>query len=51
MSNMATDAEACFSSKVENRAVIRCLYVKGETCKEIHGELADVYEFSAPSYA
>ena len=48
---MASDAKACFSSKVEYRAVIRYLYLKGKTCKEIHGELADVYGSSAPSYA
>ena len=51
MSNMASDAKACFPSKVEYRAVIRYLYLKGKTGKEIHGELADVYGFSAPSYA
>ena len=43
MSNMASDAKACFSSKVEYRAVIRYLYLKGKTGKEIHGELANVY--------
>ena len=48
---MASDAKACFSSKVEYRAVIRYLYLKGKTGKEIHGELADVYGSSAPSYA
>ena len=48
---MASDAKACFSSKVENLAVIRYLYLKGETGKEIHCELADVYWSSAPSYA
>ena len=48
---MASDAKACFSSKVEYRAVIRYLYLKGMTGKEIHGELADVYGSSAPSYA
>ena len=48
---MASDAKACFSSKVEYRAVIRYLYLKGKTSKEIHGELADVYGSSAPSYA
>ena len=48
---MATDANACFSSKVEYRAVIRYLYLKGKTGKEIHGELADVYGYSVPSYA
>ena len=51
MSNIASDAKACFSSKVEYRAVIRYLYLKGKTGKEIHGELADVYGSSAPSYA
>ena len=48
---MASDAKACFSSKVEYRAVIQYLYLKGKTGKEIHGELADVYGTSAPSYA
>ena len=48
---MASDAKACFSSKSEYRAVIRYLYLKGKTGKEIHGELADVYGSSAPSYA
>ena len=38
MSNMASDAKACFSSKVEYGAVIRYLYLKGKTGKEIHGE-------------
>ena len=51
MSNMASDAKACFSSKVEYRAVIRYLYLKVKTCKEKHGELANVYGSSAPSYA
>ena len=51
MSNMASDAKACFSSKVEYRAVNRYLYLKGKICKEIYGELADVYGSSAPSYA
>ena len=51
MSNMASDAKACFSSKVEYRAVIRYLYLKGKTGKEIHSELASVYGSSAPSYA
>ena len=51
MSNMANDAKACFSSLVEYRAVIRYLYLKGKTSKEIHGVLADVYGSSAPSYA
>ena len=48
---MASDAKACFSSKVEYRAVIRYLYLKGKTGKEIHRELANVYGSSAPSYA
>ena len=51
MSNMASDAKACFSSKVEYRVVIRYLYLKGKTGKEIHDKLADVYGSSAPSYA
>ena len=51
MSNMASDAKACLSSKVEYRVVIRYLYLKGKTGKETHGELADVYGSSAPSYA
>ena len=51
MSNMASDAMASFSSKVEYRAVIRYLYLKGITGKEIYGELADVYGSSARSYA
>ena len=48
---MASDAKACFSSKAEYRAVIRYLYLKGKTGKEIHGEVTDVYGSSAPSYA
>ena len=48
---MASDAKACFASKIEDRAVIRYLYLKGKTGKEIHGELADGYGSSAPSYA
>ena len=51
MSNMATDAKACFSSKVQYCAIIRYLYVKGKIGKEIHGELADVHGSSAPCYA
>ena len=47
---MDSDAKACFSSKVEYRAVLRYLYLKGKTGKEIQGELADVYGSSAPSY-
>ena len=48
---MVSDAKACISSKVEYRAVIRYLYLKGKTSKEIHDELADVYGSSAPSYS
>ena len=51
MSNMASDATACFSSKVEYCVVIRYLYLKGKTGKETHSKLADVYGSSAPSYA
>ena len=51
MSNMASDAKACFSYKVEYRAVIRYLYLNGKTGKEIHSELANVYGSSAQSYA
>ena len=50
MSIMASDAKACFPSKIENRAVIRYLYFKGKTGKDIHGELADVYWSSVSSY-
>ena len=48
---MASDAKACFSSKIEYRAVIRYLYLKCKTSKEIHGALADVCGSSAPFYA
>ena len=50
---MASDAKACCSSKVEYHAVIRYryLYLKDKSGKEIHGQLADVYGSSAPSYA
>ena len=51
MSHMASDAKACFSSKVEYRAVIRYMYLKGKTSNEIYGESADVYRSSASSYA
>ena len=51
MSIIAGDAKACFLSKVEYRAVIRYLHLKGKTGKEIQGELADAYGSSAPSYA
>ncbi|XP_071084262.1 histone-lysine N-methyltransferase SETMAR-like [Haliotis cracherodii] len=48
---MARVDSAKFSSKVEYRAVIRYLYLKGKPGKEIHDELSDVYDDSAPSYA
>ena len=51
MSNIASDTKACFSSKVECRAVIGYLYLNGKTGKEIHSDSADVYGSSAPSYA
>ena len=51
MSNIASDAKVSFSSKVEYRAVIRYLYLKGKTGQEIHCELTNVYGSSAPSYA
>ena len=51
MSNMASEAKACFSSIAMYRAVVRYLYLKGKTGQEKHGELADVYGSSAPGYA
>ena len=48
---MASDAKVSFSSKVEYRAVIRYLYLKGKTSQEIHCELTNVYGSSTPSYA
>ena len=48
---MASDAKTSFPSKVEYRAVIRYLYLKGKTGQEIHCELTNVYGSSAPSYA
>ena len=51
MSNMASDAKVSVSSKVEYRAVIRYLYLKGKTGQEIHCELTNVCGSSAPSYA
>ena len=51
MSNMAGNAKVSFLSKVEYRAVIRYLYLKGKTDQEIHCELTNVYGSSAPSYA
>ena len=50
MSNLASDVKACFSTKVEYRAVIWYLNLKGKTGKEIYGELVDVNGSSAPSY-
>ena len=51
MSNMASDAKAYFSSKVQYRAVIRYLYLKGKIGNEIPSELANVYMSSEPSHA
>ena len=51
MSNRVSDANASFSSKVEYRAVIRYLYLKGKTGQKIHCELTNVYGSSAPPYA
>ena len=48
---MASNAKVSFSSKVEYRAVIRYLYLKGKTGQEIHCELTNVYGSSAPLYA
>ena len=48
---MASDAKVSFSSKVEYRAVIWYLYLKGKTGQEIHCELTNVYGSSALSYA
>ena len=43
---MASNAKVSFSSKVEYRAVIRYLYLKGKTGQEIHCELTNVYRSS-----
>ena len=48
---MASDAKESFSSKVEYRAVIRYLYLKGKTGQEMHCELTNDYGSSAPLYA
>ena len=48
---MASDAKVSFSSKVDYRAVIRYLHLKGKTGQEILCELINVYGSSAPSYA
>ena len=49
MSNMASDAKACSSPKVEYSAVILYLYLKGKTGKE--RRVSRCYGSSAPSYA
>ena len=51
MSKMASDAKACFSSKVGYCAVILYLYLKGKTSKETHSKLATVSWSYAPAYA
>ena len=48
---MASDAKVSFSSKVENRAVIQYLYLKGKKGQKIYCELTNVYGSSASSYA
>ena len=48
---MASDAKVSFLPKVEYRAVIRYLYLKGKRGQEIHCKLTNVYGSSAPSYA
>ena len=48
---MASNAKVSFSSKVEYRAVIQYLHLKGKTGQEINCELTNVYGSSAPSYA
>ena len=48
---MASNTKASFSSKVEYRALIRYLYLKGKTGQEIHCELTNVYGSAAPLYA
>ena len=48
---MASDAKVRFTSKVEYRAVIQYLYLKGKTGQVIHCELTNIYGSSAPSYA
>ena len=40
-----------FHLKLSTLTLIRYLYLKGKTGKDVHGELADVYGSSAPSYA
>ena len=51
MSNMASNAKVSFLSKVEYRAVIQYLYLKGKTGQEINCELTNANGSSAPSYA
>ena len=48
---MASDAKVSFSSKVEYRAVIRYLYLKGKTGHEIHCKFTNAYGSSTPLYA
>jgi len=48
---MASDVKAIFTSKVEYRAVIRYLHLKGKTGKDINVELVYVYGSSATSYS
>ena len=48
---MASNVKAHISSKVEHRAVIRYLHLKGKTGKDIHAELVYMYGSSAPSYS
>ena len=43
MSNMASDAKACFLSKVEYRAVIRYLYLKEKKQAKNTRRVRDVY--------
>ena len=48
---MTTNVKARILSKVEYRAVIQFLHLKGKTGKDIHAVLVDVYGSSAPSYS
>ena len=50
VSNMASDAKVSFSSKVEYRAVIWYLYLKGKTGQKIYCELTNVYGSSVLSF-
>ena len=51
MSNMASNVEARISSKVEYRAIIRYLHLKGKTGKDMHAELVDVYGYCTILFA